>query len=117
MTDPTVMEPDRRLPARLHGADQSVFIPLIILTLAAVAWAAFQMTQLLRERDALATARVNQERPMENAKKLRDALDTVAKQTQQLANRGNPSAKLIVDELRKRGITISADAAPAPETK
>lgn len=101
--------------SRLNGAEQSVFIPLIILTLAAVAWAAFQMTQLLRERDAIAVARAAQERPLENAKKLREGLDTLAKQTQQLATKGNPSAKLIVDELKKRGITINPDAPPGAQ--
>ena len=54
---------------------------------------------------------------MENAKKLREGLDTLAKQTQLLANKGNTSAKLIVDELKKRGITINPDSAPAPEKK
>jgi hypothetical protein len=115
------MEQDGMAQTRLHGAEQNVFIPLIILTLAAVSWAAFQMTQLLRERDALAAARVAQEQPLENAKKLRDGLDTLAKQTQLLATKGNPSAKLIVDELKKRGITINPDAPPAnqasPEPK
>lgn len=102
---------------RPPSAEQSVFIPLAILTLAAVAWAGFQTAQLLRERDLLTAAHINQERPMENAKKLREGLDTLAKQTQLLANKGNTSAKLVVDELKKRGITINPDSAMAPEKK
>ena len=75
------------------------------------------MTQLLRERDALDTARSNQERLMENSKKLRDQLDGIARETQLLANKGNAGAKLIVDELKKRGITISTEPPPAPDKK
>jgi hypothetical protein len=55
---------------------------------------------------------------MENSKKLRDQLDGIARETQLLANKGNAGAKLIVDELKKRGITISTDPpAAAPEKK
>ena len=98
--------------------ERSVFIPLLILALAVAGWGAFQLTQLLRERDSLDVARTNQERPMENSKKLRDQLDGIARETQLLANKGNAGAKLIVDELKKRGITISTDPpAAAPEKK
>jgi hypothetical protein len=111
------MEEQRRTTGRSPSAGPSVFIPLIILALAAGGWAGFQMTQLLRERDSLAVARFNQEHPIENAKKLREGLDTLAKQTQLLATKGNAGAKLIVDELRKRGITINPESAAAPEKK
>ena len=97
--------------------ERSAFIPLLILALAVAGWGAFQLTQLLRERDSLDVARTNQERPMENSKKLRDQLDGIARETQLLANKGNAGAKLIVDELKKRGITISTEPPPAPEKK
>jgi hypothetical protein len=111
------MEEESMATGRLPRAGTSVFIPLVILTLVTVGWAAFQMTQLMRERDALAVARANQERPMENAKKLRDGLDSLAKQTQLLATKGNAGAKIIVDELKKRGITINPESTPEPEKK
>lgn len=107
---------EQRHAAGRPRAGPSAFIPLLILTLAVVAWSGFQLAQLLRERDALATARFNQERPMENAKKLRDALDALARQTQLLATKGNAGAKQIVDELKKRGITINPDAPSATPT-
>jgi len=111
------MDEERMATGRFPKAGASAFIPLIILTLSAVGWAAFQMTQLMRERDVLAEARLNQERPMENAKKLREGLDALAKQTQLLATKGNAGAKIIVDELKKRGITINPESAPEPEKK
>ena len=111
------MENERpHLPQPERG-ERSVFVPLVILALAVAGWAAFQMTQLLRERESLDAARTNQERPMENSKKLRDQLDGIARETQLLANKGNAGAKLIVDELKKRGITISTETPPAPDKK
>ena len=100
-------------------SERSAFIPLLILALAVAGWATFQMTQLLRERDALETARSGQDRLMENSKKLRDQLDGLARETQLLANKGNAGARLIVDELKKRGITINPEPTltPAPEKK
>jgi hypothetical protein len=41
-------------------------------------------------------------------------LDTVARETAQLADGGNQNAKRIVDELRKRGVTINPNPAPPP---
>ena len=111
------MEDERGAVGRLERAERSGFIPIVILALAIVGWAAFQTTQLLYERDALAAARFSQERLMETSKKLREGLDTVAKQTQLLANKGNASAKLVVDELKRRGITINPETAAAPEKK
>jgi len=99
------------------GSERSPFIPFLILALSVTGWAAFQMTQLLRERDSLDVARSSQERPMENSKKLRDQLDGLARDTQLLANKGNASARLIVDELKKRGITINPEPPAAPDKK
>jgi hypothetical protein len=98
-------------------SERSPFIPFLILALSVAGWAAFQMTQLLRERDSLEAARSSQERPMENSKKLRDQLDGLARDTQRLANKGNASARLIVDELKKRGITINPEPPAAPDKK
>ena len=42
--------------------------------------------------------------------KVRSALDSLASDTAQLAERGNAGAKLVVDELAKRNITINPNA-------
>ena len=47
---------------------------------------------------------------MDNAGKLRTSLDGLAADTQRLADRGNPTAALLVTELKKRGITINPQA-------
>jgi hypothetical protein len=97
----------------------SAFLPVLILGLVMLAWFGFQATQLRIERNVLRDAAANQEKQVQDSKKLRDALDAVARGTQQLADGGNPNAKLIVDELKKHGVTISPNAptstaAPTP---
>ena len=93
----------------------SAFLPVLVLALAFAGWAAFQTVMLVREADALSKLRTNQEQQMQNAGKLRQELDSVARDTAKLAENGNAGAQLIVDELRKRGVTINPQAAPNPQ--
>ena len=90
----------------------SVFVPLLILAVTYLAWTVFQTMTLIKEREALATVRANQEQQIQNSKKLRENLDKLAKDTRVLADRGNAGAKMVVEELRRRGITINIDGQP-----
>jgi hypothetical protein len=92
----------------------SPFLPLLLFGCAFLTWTAYQTQQLIGERSALASLELSQEQPLEQSQKLRAALDSIAAQTQRLADSGNASAKLLVDELRKRGITINPNAPTAP---
>ena len=91
---------------------------MLLASLAVLGWFGFQATQLVKERDALQTAYASQQQTVDNSAKLRASLDAIAADTQRLADGGNANAKLLVDELRKRGITISTTATPtAPAAK
>jgi len=90
----------------------SPFVPILVIALALLVWSAFQTIMLVRESNALATGRDNQEAQVQTANKLRQALDAVARDTAKLADKGNPNARLIVAELRKRGVSINPDAPP-----
>jgi hypothetical protein len=90
------------------------FAPLLLGGVALAAWFGVQTWLLLEERANLRTTHASQQQTVENAAKLRQSLDAIAADTQRLANAGNPNATLLVDELRRRGITINPDAAPAP---
>jgi hypothetical protein len=93
---------------------RSAFLPLLILMLALAAWTGYQTFQLSREREALATLRANQEQPLLQAQRVRQTLDQLATETQKLADAGNANARTVVEELRKRGVTINRPAqAPA----
>jgi len=107
---------DERRPAeRRHRneASASPFMALLLLALAFTGWASLQTYLLAHEAYALNNVRENQSAPMSNAEKLRQALDALARDTARLAGEGNPNALLIVEELRKRGVTINPEAPPA----
>ena len=94
-------------PAALPGP----FVPVLLLCVALAGWLGFQAVQLILEARQLEAARARQETQMQNATRARASLDAVAASTAKLANQGNASAQLIVDELRRRGITINPEAA------
>lgn len=100
MIDPAVADPSR-------ANSRSLAIPLGILSLALLVWVGFQTWQLVDEHARLVTLRTSQESLIANSKKLRVSLDTLALESAQLAAQGNPSARILVEELRKRGITIN----------
>ncbi len=112
-TSPTTSDPGSR------PEPPSAWLAVTLLTIAVVAWFGFQTYQLLREQAALQTARASQEPTMEQAHKLRTQLEVVSKKILDLAHQGNAGATLIVEELARRGVTISPSppltpAAPAP---
>jgi hypothetical protein len=91
---------------------RSVFWPLLIFGVATASWSGFQAYQLVQEHDALKKLHANQEALVQNSIKLRAQLDGIAADTQRLADAGNANAQLIVNELRRRGVTINPDSPP-----
>lgn len=85
----------------------SPFVPLLLASLALLGWLGFQTWQLMNDRQALQAGYASQQQTVESSGKLRTSLDALAADTQRMADGGNPNAKLLVDELRKRGITIN----------
>jgi hypothetical protein len=72
---------------------------------------AVQAIQLLDDQRALAKAEAQQAMPLETARKVRIAADSLASKLQALADKGNPNAQAVVLELKKRGVTINPGAA------
>ena len=103
---------------REHGERHySPFLPLLLLALGAAAWPAFQCYQLANEKQAIAAIFANQTRQFDDSGKLRNSLDGLARDTALLAAKGNAGAKLIVDELARRGVTIDPSKAPTAPPK
>ncbi len=90
---------------------RSPFLPLLLAAMALLGWMGFQTWQLFTDRQALLAAHANQQQTVDNAAKLRGSLDALAADTQGLADAGNASARLLVEELKKRGVTINAGKA------
>ena len=104
LPDPLAVRSDGPSPARGRF---SAFLPALLVTLAVVASLAFQAYQLVVEQQRLATALSSLEAQQQAAVKLRASLDAVATATAKLAADGNANARIVVDELRKRGVTIT----------
>lgn len=107
------MEEQSRTSSSRHHAGKSVFLPALIALLSLVVWFSFQAFQLYEERDALNSAHAAQEQQMAASTKLRASLETMANDTARLAQQGNANARLLVEELRKRGVTINPPDTPA----
>jgi hypothetical protein len=88
------------------------FVPLLMISLAVLAWAVFQSVMLVRDYNSFLKVRASQEPQMQAATKLRQTLQGIARDTAKLAEGGNAGAKLIVDQLRKRGVNINPPAPP-----
>lgn len=111
--DPKTSLPFRftRLRDRLASDEpSSPFLPLLLVTLAMVGLLLFQGLQLLKEHSALDAVRDAQQPAWREAQRLQAQLEGVAGATAQLAEQGNPNARLVVDALRSRGITIDPKA-------
>ena len=96
--------------ATTHG----VFAPVLLAVLTLLGSMGWQTWLLYSDRQALHSAHTQQQPAVVNAAKLRGSLDTLAADTQRLADGGNASARLLVEELKKRGVTINAGG-PAPK--
>ena len=96
------------------AAGSSTFLPVLLLALAVTGWAAFQTTQLAIERGNLGEAIDKQDAQVEQSRQVRTRLESIATSVALLAREGNANATVMVEELRKRGITINPDG-PAPQ--
>jgi hypothetical protein len=100
-------------PARDERREASVFAPLLMLSIAVIGWLGFQSVQLALEHRQIGAAQAIVDPQEQTAIKIRSSLDGVATATAKLAADGNPTARAIVEELRKRGVTINAQNAAA----
>lgn len=114
MSEP--FESSRATSPSSDAAPMSAFLPVLILGLVLLGWFCFQAVQLRAERDAIAEAVTMQEKTVGESKKLRDSFYAIAHGAEQLADAGNPSARLVVDGLKKRGITITPNPPAGPDT-
>ena len=112
-------EPQAATPVPAPAAP-SLMLPVALAVVSLFLWTGFQAVYLVRERGALHAARANLETPYQESVKLRAQIESIARKTADLAAQGNQGAQTIVEELRKRGITIKANPpaqTPAPASK
>lgn len=96
--------------AAVPEAPRSLALPLLIGLLALLVALGDQAWRLDQDRQQLQQAQAQLQPTVDNAQRLRRSLDLLAADTQRLADAGNGSAHVLVDELKKRGITINPAA-------
>lgn len=102
----------RGIPAREASGSHTgarratAFLPLLLIGLAVLGWTVFQTVELVGEHHSLSGLRAAQQRQVMQSARLRAALNTLASDTQHLADQGDAGAQVIVSQLKKRGITI-----------
>jgi len=102
-------------PVAKTDSHLAVSITLVALLL----WFGFQLLQQVRERSNLSAVKANQEGAIQESEKIRLQFQGLMTKTVELANQGHAGARMVVDELQKRGIGVPPPAKPAEklETK
>ncbi len=88
------------------------FLPHLLMAVALVAWLGFQAAQQVSERQQLAAMDAAFAPQEQAAQKVRTSLETIVTATAKLADEGNANAQTVIDQLKKRGVTVNAPAAP-----
>jgi uncharacterized protein HemX len=88
-------------------------IALTITLVSLILWFGFQAFQFVKQRSDLRLLKANQETAMQESQKIRVQFQTLMTKTAELANQGHAGAKMVIDELQKRGVGVGV----APEEK
>ena len=88
-------------------AASGLSLPLILVLVSLFVLMAFETGQAIHDRGALSELRRSQEPTVQEAIRLRRQLETLAGRTAQLAAEGDESAKNIVDQMKRQGVTLS----------
>lgn len=86
------------------------WLPMALIVLAVLLLAAYQTVGLVREHDALARVYTAQQPTIDQAQKMRTALQTIATKTAQLAANGDTTARDVLDSMHRAGVTVSLPA-------
>lgn len=97
-------------------AGRSAFVPVLLGLLALVSWLGHQAWVLDQDRQQLQAAQTALQPTVDKSGGLRRSLDQLASDTQRLADAGNGNARVLVDGLRQRGITINTAAGSGSTT-
>jgi len=75
-----------------------------------VLWFGFQSVQLAQERSHLSLVKINQDSAVLESEKIRTQFQTIMEKTSELANQGHGGAKMVMDELQRRGFAIAPES-------
>jgi hypothetical protein len=101
---------------RLEPAGRSAVPRALTITVASLLiWLGFQTVQLVLERNNLLAVNSNFQAGMREAEKMRVQLETLITKTAELASKGNPNARAVIEELKQKGIPLPSATPPAKQ--
>ena len=103
-------------PERSAVAQSVLTLPFITTLVALTIYFAFQTLQLAIERNNLGLVKANQDAAIQEAQKVQTQFKTLVSKTGVLAAQGHAGARMVMEELQKRGLGAAPEA-PTPETK
>ncbi len=95
----------------------SLTLPLILTFAALTIYFGFQTLQFLYERSNLLMVKSSQEAASQEAQKIQAQFKTLVDKIGELADQGHAGAKMVMEELLKRGVGSAPQPAPPPITK
>jgi len=91
-------------------------LPFILTLAALIIYFGFQTLQLVGERSNMTVVKSNQEAAIQEAQKVQAQFKNLVDKTSELADQGHAGAKMVMEELLKRGVSSAPQGMP-PETK
>jgi len=81
-------------------------VALVLVVLSMLLLVAFQTVEIVHNRVTLAETRALQEKPLQEAAKVRRQYDALAAGVAELAASGDAGAKTVIEEMRREGVTL-----------
>lgn len=92
-------------------------LPLILTFAALTIFFGFQTLQYIVERSNYVMVKSSQDAAIQEAQKIQAQFKTLVGKTSDLADKGHAGARMVMEELLKRGVGSEPQAAPPPMTK
>lgn len=117
--EPEILEEEEAVPEPVTEKTGVSSVALTITIISLILWFSFQAVQLVRDRSNLRLVKTNQETALQESEKIRAQFQTLMTKTAELANQGHAGAKMVMDELQKRGVGVAPEEKPTekPESK
>ncbi len=90
-------------------------LPLILILAALTIYFGFQTLQFLYERNNLVMVKSSQDSATQEAQKIQAQFKTLVSKTSELADKGHAGAKMVMEELLKRGVSSAPQARSASD--
>lgn len=88
-----------------------ILLPVTLLSFVVFIMLGYQLTQIMREHQNWMDNKNSQNEAVQQAQKVQTQLDALAVGTLRLSEKGNKSAKAIIERMKQLGITVKDNAA------